>query len=102
MEKIHQKLDKKPHCVNPLTVSIRELAEERKKKRLSLDLSRWVNKFVKKEATKLTGLEKSCDLLLKDDLQATYDLSAAYHQVNIYEGHKKFLCATRRSERHGR
>ena len=45
-----KKLDKKPHCVNPLTVSIRELAEGKSKKRLCLDLSRWVNKFIKKRS----------------------------------------------------
>ena len=86
------KLNKKPHCVNPLTVSLREIVPGNIKKRLCLDLSRWVNKFIKKESTKLTGLEKSCEMLLPGDKQATYDLSAAYHHIKIHEDFKKFLC----------
>lgn len=83
----------KPYCVNPLTVSIRDMGVGKKKKRrLCLDLSRWVNKHIRKESTKLTGLEKSCGILLQGDMQATYDLSAAYHHVRIHDEHKKFLC----------
>ena len=64
-KKLVTKLEKKPHCVNPLTVSLRDMAPGQMKKRLCLDLSRWINKFIKKESTKLTGLEKSCDTLLQ-------------------------------------
>ena len=85
-------LSYKSHCVNPLTVSIREMAEGAKKKRLCLDLSRWVNKHIKKESTKLVRLEKSCEILIKGDVQAAYDLSVAYHHVKIHDDYKKYLC----------
>ena len=64
----------KPHCVSPLTVSLRDMEEETKK-RLCLDLSRHINKLIRKEQVKLSSLDKALEILLPGDTQAVYDLS---------------------------
>ena len=67
------KVEKRPHCCSPLTVASRLLVSGKKKKRLCLDLSRKVNKHLKREG----------------DVQATYNLSSAYHHIKILPEHKK-------------
>ena len=84
-------MSKRPHCCSSLTVACRILASGNKKKRLCLDLSRKVNKHLKTEGVKLATLQKSLRLLEKGDVQATYDLSSAYHHAKIHPDHRKFL-----------
>ena len=86
-----QRVQKAPLCVSPLTVAARELAEGEIKNRLCLDLSRWINLLLKKEAVSLPGLEKALKCLMPGDSMSTYNLSSAYHHVKIFEGHRKFL-----------
>ena len=80
----------KPHCVSPLSVSSREVMQE-VKKRLCLDLSRHINKLIKQEQVKLSGLDKALDILLPGDWQATYDLVSAYHHIRIHPDHRTLL-----------
>ena len=83
----------KPRCVSPLTVSLREMEEE-VKKRLCLDLSRHINKLIKKEQVKLASLDKALEILLPGDMQAAYDLASAYHHVKIHPDYQTLLgCA---------
>ena len=86
-----KKVTQRPHCCSPLTVACRKLASGKVKKRLCLDLSRKVNKHLKREGVKLATLQKSFQLLERGDVQATYDLSSAYHHVKIHPDHQKFL-----------
>ena len=81
----------RPTCVSPLTVSLRHISEEDIKKRLCLDLSRWINLALSKEAVTLPSLDKALKSLLPGDYMATYDLSSAYHHVRIHEDHWQFL-----------
>ena len=75
--------DKKPICVNPLTVAARKLEDGSEKLRLCLDLSRCVNKEIKKEYMKLATFQTSLDMLLPGDFQAVYDLASAYHHIRV-------------------
>ena len=86
-----KRVKERPHCCSPLTVACRKLASGKVKCRLCLDLSRKVNKHLKKEGVKLATLQKSFQLLEKGDFQATYDLSSAYHHIKIHPDHKKYL-----------
>ena len=89
-------VEKKPHCVSPLTVSLRTLTPEDIKKRLCLDLSRHINKLIKKETVKLASLDKALEILLPLDFQAAYDLASAYHHVSIHPDYRTLLgCSLR-------
>ena len=52
------KVKNRPHCCSPLTVASRKLASGKIKNRLCLDLSRKVNKHMKREGVKLSTLQK--------------------------------------------
>ena len=71
--------------MSPLTVSVRQITVEEVKKRLCLDLSRWINLALLKEAVTLPSLDKALKSLLPGDYMATYDLSSAYHHVQIHK-----------------
>ena len=79
-----------PLCISPLTVAARTVAEE-EKLRLCLDLSRYINKLLRKEAVKLSGIDKCTRNLLPGDFIGTYDLTSAFHHVSIYEPHQQYL-----------
>ena len=84
---------KKPRCVSQPTVSARQLEQEIKR-RLCLDLSRHINKLLKQETVKLASLDKALQVLLRGDVQATYDLVSAYHHVAIHPDYHELLgCA---------
>lgn len=85
------RVDSRPHCCPPLTVACRTLVNGKVKKRHCIDLSRKVNKDLIREGVKLTTIQKSFQLLERGDLQATYDLSSAYHHIKIHPDHKKYL-----------
>ena len=61
------------------------------KLRLCLDLSRHVNKAIKREPCKLATLQTSLALLLPGDYVAVYDLASAYHHVRIREEDQQLL-----------
>ena len=79
-----------PWCVSPLTVAERTIGDQ-EKLRLCLDLSRYINTLLRKEAVKLAGIDTCTQSLLPGDFIATYDLSSAFHHVKIYEPHQQFL-----------
>ena len=81
---------KPPHCISPLTVAARLVADA-EKLRLCLDLSRYINKLLRKEAVRLSGIDKCTQNLLPGDYIGTYDLTSAFHHVSIYEPHQQYL-----------
>ena len=79
-----------PLCCNPLTVASRYV-NGLLKLRMCIDLSRYINLLLKKEAVVLPGLEKALKLLLPGDFQATFDLKSAFHHVLIHPDDRKYL-----------
>jgi len=75
-----------PYVVNPLTVSVQSSG----KKRLILDL-RVVNKHIWKQSVKYEDLKIALSYLQRGFYMFKFDLTSAYHFINIYEGHTKFL-----------
>ena len=61
------------------------------KLRLCIDLSRYINLLLKKEAVSLPCLDKALRMLLPKDFQATFDLKSAFHHVLIHPDFRKFL-----------
>ena len=99
-KKVVKEVKEKPWCISPLTVAERQIGEQ-EKLRLCLDLSRYINKLLKKEAVKLAGLEVCTQALLPGDFIATYDLSSAFHHIKIHESHQKYLGFALPEERDG-
>ena len=85
-----KKLRCRPHCVNPLTVASRTV-DGILKKRLCIDLSQHVNKFLKQAAMLMSTLDKSLLLVQPGDWMATYDLTSAFHHIPIHPDHHKYL-----------
>ena len=85
-----KKLNCRPWCTNPLTVSTR-MVEGKLKKRLCIDLSRHVNLFLMLEAMTMNTLDKSLALVSPGDWMATYDLTSAFHHIPIHPEHHKYL-----------
>ena len=64
-------------CVNPLTVAV----NAKGKRRLCLDLSRYMNKIVKAPKFKL----ESTLVIEKEEYMFSFDLKSAYHQIMMNE-----------------
>ena len=79
-----------PLCCSPLTVASRYV-DSLLRLRMCIDLSRYINLLLKKEAVTLPSLDKALHLLLPGDFQATFDLKSAFHHVLIHPDHRKFL-----------
>ena len=87
-----RRVDKKPHCVNPMTVvSKLDLKSGEYKNRPCLDLSRNVNLHLQDWPTKLSHLDNSAVLLDPGDWQAALDLENMYFHVRIHPNHQKYL-----------
>ena len=80
----------RPLCCSPLTVASRYV-NGLLKLRMCIDLSRYINLLLKKEAVSLPSLEKAIKTLLPGDYQATFDLKSAFHHVLIHPDHRKYL-----------
>ena len=88
--RILEQLESKPLCVNPLTVSSREIAPETKKLRLCWDGSRHINPRLKKMSVKLTHFTKASDLLYHGDYQVSLDLKSFYYHLLIFPAHRTY------------
>ena len=73
-------------CVNPLTVAI----NNRGKKRLCIDLSRYVNDFTTATKFRIESTVQFLQVVKKDDYMYAFDLKAAYHQTEMFQEHWKF------------
>ena len=85
-----EEVDSQPLCCSPLTVASRYV-DGLLRLRMCIDLSRYINLLLKKEAVTLPSLDKALHLLLPGDFQATFDLKSAFHHVLIHPDHRKFL-----------
>ena len=74
-----------PFIVNPLTV-----AHNKEKKRLILDL-RNVNVHIWKQSVKFDDIKTALSLLRKGHFMIKFDLTSAYHFIEIYGPHTDFL-----------
>ena len=88
---ILQQVAIKPTCVNPLTVSTRELSSGTKKLRLCWDGSRYVNPRLKKMSVKLTHFPKAAELLYHGDYQVSLDLKSFYYHLMIHPDYRTYL-----------
>ena len=77
-------------CCSPLIVASRYV-NGLLKLRLCIDLSRYINLLLKKEAVSLPSLDKALKALLPGDFQATFDLKSAFHHVLIHPDFRKYL-----------
>ena len=81
----------KPTCVNPLTVSARELVPGSRKLRLCWDGSRFINPMLKKMSVKLSHFSRAADLLYQGDYQVSMDLKSFYYHLMIFPPHRTYL-----------
>ena len=79
-----------PLCCSPLTVASRYV-EGLLRLRMCIDLSRYINLLLKKEAVTLPSLDKAIKMLLPGDFQATFDLKSAFHHVLIHPDDRQYL-----------
>jgi hypothetical protein len=86
-------VDKKPHCVSPLSVIERITAGGKVKRRLCWDGSRCVNNHLEKSSVKLDHLQIALENTCQGDFQAKYDLKSAYFHIKIFPGQTKLLGA---------
>lgn len=75
-----------PYVVNPLTVSVQSSG----KKRLILDL-RVVNKHLWKQPVKYDDIKVALSFLQKCSYMIKFDLTSAYHFVEIFSPHTEYL-----------
>ena len=75
-----------PEFINPLHVAVQPSGKEG----LILDLSH-LNNFIVKSNVKYEVLKTVLQLLKKGDYVFSFDLKSAYHNVDIFEEHRKYL-----------
>jgi hypothetical protein len=73
-----------PICTNPLSVAHKINADGSTKKRLCIDLSRWVNKFVVPDKYKMAQFEDALAQSTPGDYQSVYNISKAYHYIRLH------------------
>merc|ERR1711873_189653 len=74
-------------CVNLLTVAM----NAKGKRRLCLDLSRYMNRIVKAPKFKLESTLAALQVIEKDDYMFLFDLKSAYHQIRMNKNFTKYL-----------
>jgi hypothetical protein len=75
--------EKPPLCVNPLSVAFKVNGDRSKKKRLVINLSRWVNGFVVPDRFKMARFPDALSQSSKGDFQSIFDISMAYHHLRL-------------------
>jgi hypothetical protein len=73
-----------PRCTNPLSVAFKINTDGTIKKRLVIDLSRWVNKFVIPNRFRMTQFKDVLEQSVKGDYQSVYGISKAYHHIRLH------------------
>ena len=81
-----EKCDYPPYVVNPLTVSVQNSG----KKRLILDLQE-VNKHLWKQSVRYEDIKVALAFLQKGFHMIKFDLTSAYHFVEIFRPHTEYL-----------
>lgn len=70
-------------CTNPLTVAFKVNLDGTIKKRLVINLSRWVNGFIRPDSYRMARFQDALDQSAKGDFQSVFDVSAAYHHLRL-------------------
>jgi hypothetical protein len=71
-------------CTNPLSVAYKVNMDGSIKKRLVIDLSRWVNGFVCLDSFKMAQFQDALAQSSKGDYQSVFDISKAYHHLRLH------------------
>ena len=81
---------KKEDCrfINPLTVAVNNDG----KRRLCIDLSRSLNKYVKAKKFKIRSHKEVAEMVEESDYGFGFDLRSYYHQVPIHKDSQNLLC----------
>ena len=87
LEEVFEKL----LCVNPLTVSSRELPSGSARLRLCWDGSRFINSLLKPLGVKLCHFPIAANLLYEGDYQVSMDMKSFYYHLMIFPAHKTHL-----------
>jgi hypothetical protein len=74
-------VDHRTTCVNPLSVDFKIKADVSIKRRLVIDLSRWVNKFIRPDKFRMARLQDALAQSSQGDYQSIFDISKAYHHL---------------------
>jgi hypothetical protein len=86
-------VDKKTKCVSPLAVAEQERPCGKRKLRLCLDASRCINHLLQRQKVALSHLNKALEMTKEGDFQVKYDLTSAYHHINISDSQTGYLGA---------
>ena len=79
-------------CCSPLTVAVQHNAMTNVTKyRPCIDLSRHVNRYIKKQTVKLDDLSVAQELIDKSDFMAAFDLENQFFQVKLATDMKKYF-----------
>jgi hypothetical protein len=73
-----------PRCTNRLSVAFKVNADGTIKKRLVIDLSRWINKFVIPDSFRMSRFQEALALSTAGDFQSLIDVSKAYHHIRLH------------------
>jgi hypothetical protein len=77
-------VDSAPRCTNPLSVAFKINSDGSIKKRLVIDLSRWVNEFIVPDRFKMARFQDALSQAAPGDFQSLYDISKAYHHLCLH------------------
>jgi hypothetical protein len=77
-------VDLAPRCTNPLSVAFKINSDGSIKKRLVIDLSRWVKKFIVPDRFKMARFQDALSQAALGDFQSVYHISKAYHHLCLH------------------
>jgi hypothetical protein len=77
-------VDSAPRCTNLLSVAFKINSDGSIKKRLVIDLSRWVNGFIIPDRFKMARFQDALSHAAPGDFQAVYNISKAYHHLRLH------------------
>jgi hypothetical protein len=73
-----------PLCTNPISVAFKVNMDGSIKEQLVIDLSRWVNGFVRPDSFKMAQFQDALAKSSKGDYQSVFDISKAYHHLRLH------------------
>jgi hypothetical protein len=80
-----------PLCTNPFSVAFKVNMDGSIKKRLMIDLSKWVKGFVRPDFFKMAQFQDALAQSSKGDYQSVFDISKAYHHLRLHPSSYKLV-----------
>jgi hypothetical protein len=77
-------VDKAPICTYPLSVAFKVNGDGSIKRRLVIDLSQWINKFVIPDKYKMSRFQDALSQSSLGDFQSVYDISKTFHHICLH------------------